>query len=146
MFDMSLLKNGKITRVEASAVAGTTTLTSDILDMQGYDRVLWIASLGDVSDTSVCTLTALVNDTNDTVTPTSLANTAAVTATATSADDTLLMVDVGPNSILGNRYAYCTLARATANAVVNGIYAIRYGARTEGVTQDSTVAASAFNA
>ena len=146
MIHSLLSKDCKITQVENSAAAGTTTLTSDILDMQGYDGVIFIADLGDVTDTSVLTLTGLVNATNDTTTPTSLANTATFTAGASDADHKLLFVDVGPGSFTQtDRYAYCTLARATANAVVDGIIAIQYRARSLPVTQGSTVLASAIN-
>ena len=142
MLRNALLEQVRIDVVEAAAAAGTTTLTSDILDMSGYDGVMFIAHLGDVTLDSVVTLQGLTNNTNDTVTPTTVtAAVATVTATADSADNKLLIIDmVRP----AERYVYCTLARAAANAVLNGITAIRYRARNHPTTQGASVVDSAI--
>ena len=138
----SLLKNCDISLVEGDATAGTSTLTSDVLDMQGWDGVAFIAVTGDVTDTSVLTLTAL-DDTDDNVSgATAITGAAATfTANASTADEKLLIVDVYRPQ---KRYVHCTLARATANAVVGGIIAIRYRGKKLPITQGSTVVASAF--
>ena len=56
--------------VEASAVAGTTDLTTDILDMTGYDGVLFVVLTGDVSDTSALRLRPWQNTASSTSSPT----------------------------------------------------------------------------
>jgi hypothetical protein len=61
---MSLTKNVKITRVSNAAAAAQTAIESSILDMHGYDGVLFLALLGDVSDGSVLGLAAEQNDAN----------------------------------------------------------------------------------
>lgn len=138
----NILKDCAIDLVEGDATAGTSTLTSDVLDMSGWDGVCFIAVTGDVTDTSVLTL-AVLDDTDTNVSgATAITGASATfTADATSADEKLLIVDVYRPQ---KRYVHCTLARATANAVVGGIIAIRYRGAKSPVTQGSTVVASTF--
>jgi hypothetical protein len=140
---MNLLKDVKITVVEAAAAAGTSTLTTDVLDMSGYEGVMFIAMLGDVTDTSVLTLTVKGNSANSTSSPTPVTQKAsdAFTASATSADSKVIVVDVFKPTL---RYQFAELSRATANAVVGGIIAIQYCARVKPTSQDASVIASAF--
>lgn len=136
----SLLKNVKITVVEAAAAAGQTELVSDVLDMQGWDGVMFIAMLGDVTDTSVLTLTVKGNTANSTSSPTPVTQgSATFTAGATDADSKVLAVDIS-NPML--RYAFASLTRTAANAVVGGVIAIQYHAHLKPTTQDATVIAS----
>jgi len=141
----NLLKDYKITRVANSAVAATTDVTSSVLDMTGYDSVMFVAALGDVTVNSVLTLTVKENTANSTSSPTPTAitgaATAAYTATATDADNKLLVVDVLRPA---QRYVFCILSRTAANAVVDGIIAIQYNAKALPVTQSSDVLASAL--
>ncbi|MGP9819195.1 hypothetical protein ACTZWW_04190 [Salinarimonas sp. NSM] len=140
---MNLIHDAKFVVVEASAIAGTTTLTTDVVDLAGFDSVAFVAHLGDVTDTSVLTLTGYTNDTNNTTTPTETAAAVTFTAGASDADNKLMVVDmVKPRQ----RYAYATLERGTANAVVNGIVAILYNAHNKPVTQPASVlVADVFN-
>lgn len=122
--NFDFLREGKLSIVEAPAVAGTSTLTTDILDMTGYDSVAFIALLGDVTSGSVLALQVLGNDTNDTVSPTTYAAAVAgLTAGASDADNKAIIVDVQKPR---DKYVYATLARGTQNAVVNGILAYQY--------------------
>lgn len=43
---MNLSNNVKITKVSAAVATGTTTINSNPVDMQGYDGVVFLASLG----------------------------------------------------------------------------------------------------
>lgn len=139
----SMLKNVKVTPVAASAVAAQTEVLSSVLDMQGYDGVMFIALLGDVTATSVLTLTAKGNTASSTSSPTPVTQvaTAAFTAGASDADDKALVVDVYDPAL---RYVFASLTRTTANAVVNGIVAIQYKAEYRPTTQAATVIASAM--
>ena len=136
---MNFLYDAQFVSVENAAAAGTSTLTTDIIDMQGFDSIAFIVKLGDVTDTSVLTLTGLTNDTNDTVTPTTLADTVTFTAGASDADDKNLILDL---HMPRQRYVYATLTRATANAVVDGIFAILYNAHEKPVAIDAATIAS----
>lgn len=135
-----LFKDTKITRVANSAAAAQSEVDSSILDMAGYDGVIFVAALGDVTTGCVLTLAAQTNTANQTSGMASLTGTATYTAGATDADNTLLVVDViRPNK----RYIRAALTRTTANAVVDGIFAIQYIAATKPVTADASVIASA---
>lgn len=142
---MNLSKNVKVTRVAASAVAAQTEVVSSVLDMQGFDGVLFIAFLGDVTTAAVLTLTAKGNSANSTSSPTPVSQvaTAAFTADGTSADNKMLMVDVYDPAL---RYMFASLTRTAANAVVDGIVAIQYMAESRPTTHDAAVIASAIGA
>lgn len=135
-----LLKDTKITRVANSAVAAQTAVNSSILDMAGYDGVVFVAALGDVTDTCVLTLKVEQDELNGAGGMAALTGNATFTANATSADNGLLVVDVIRPA---KRYVRAALTRTTANAVVDGIFAIQYKASTKPVTADSSVLASA---
>lgn len=140
---MNLSKDIKITVVEAAAAAAQTELVTDVLDMSGYEGVMFIALLGDVTTTSVLTLTVKGNSANSVSTPTPVTQKAtdAFTAGASDADSKVLLVDVYKPAL---RYVFGSLTRTTADAIVGGIIAIQYGARSKPTTQDATVIASAF--
>lgn len=140
---MSLLKNVKVSVVAASAVAAQTEVLTSVLDMSGFDGVMFIALLGDVTATSVLTLTAKGNSASSTSSPTPVTQvaTSAFTAGASDADDKALVVDVYDPAL---RYVFASLTRTVANAVVNGIVAIQYKAEYRPTTQAATVIASAM--
>ncbi len=123
MFTLS--KDVKFTRVSNSAVAATTDVDSSRVDMTGYDSVMFVALLGDVTSTSVLQILAKSNAADSTSSSTTEATGTAVTAGATDNDNVLYGVDLHKPTL---RYAYCTLKRGTANAVVDGILAIQYNA------------------
>lgn len=137
----SLLKECAIDFVEAAAAAGQTTLTTDVMDMQGFENVMFIALTGDVTDTSVLTLTAFAHTANAAAGAAISGAVATFTADATSADNKMLIVDVvNP----GKRYVYATFARGTANAVLSGIICIRYNGSKIPVSQAAGLIASAL--
>lgn len=140
---MNLSKDTKLTVVSPSAAAATTAIDSSILDMQGYEGVMFIALTGDVLDTSALTLTVKGNSANSLTVPTPVvqAATTLFTADATSADSKALLVDLYKPAL---RYVFATLTRATANAAIGGILALQYSAGNKPTTQDASVIASKF--
>ena len=138
----NLLKETVIDVVQVAASADTTTLTTDVVDMAGYDAATFLCITGDVTSTSVLTLTVKGNTANSTSSPTpvTVKATDALTAGATDTDSKILAVNVNRPAY---RYLFATLARATANAVIGGIICIRYKARSLVTTQGATVVASA---
>lgn len=140
---LSMLKDCKITRVLNSVTAGTSDQDGTVLDMAGYDGVLFIAALGDVTATSVDELQVFGNTASSTSSPTpvELTNDTAgpYTAGASDADNKLLIVDVVRPAY---RYVFPRVKRGTANAVIDGVIAIQYRSREVPVTQGSTVLAS----
>jgi hypothetical protein len=140
---MNLLKGCKITVVEASAVAGTSDLTTDTVDMAGFEGVMFIAMTGDVTSGSVLTLTVKGNSADSVSSPTPVTQkaTAAFTAGASDADSKALVVDVYKPTL---QYLFGVLSRTTQNAVINGILAIQYETGYRPTTQSASVIASAF--
>jgi len=140
---MNLSKSMKVTVVEAAATAATTELVTDVLDMSGYEGVIFIALTGDVTSGSVLTLTVKGNSANSVSSPTPVTQKAsdAFTAGASDADSKVIMVDVYKPTL---RYVFGSLTRTTQNAVVGGIIAIQYGAGAKPTSQDASVIASAF--
>jgi hypothetical protein len=133
----SILKSGMFDKVLVATVAGTAdTLAGDIVDLAGYDSVCFVAILGDVTNTAVVTLKAFAGDASALGDGAYKTATATVTATETTADDKLLILDVIRP---GKRYVRADLVRATANVVVDGIIAYRYNARTIPTTQNTDV-------
>jgi hypothetical protein len=139
-----LAEEVRITRVENAAAAGTSELRTDVLDMAGWDGVVFVALLGDVTATSVLTLTAFTNTANSDSTPTPVAvpggATTTFTAGASDADNRLLVVDVLRPA---QRFVFASLTRATANAAVDGIIAIQYLGRISPSIQPASVLALA---
>lgn len=140
---MNLLKDCKITVVEAAAAAAQTELVTDVLDMSGFEGVMFIALTGDVTAASVLTLTVKGNSANSVSSPTPITQKAtdAVTAGASDSDSKVLAVDVYKPPL---RYVFASLTRTAQDAIVGGIIAIQYGAHNKPTSQDATVIASAF--
>ena len=110
--------------------------------MKGFDAVTFIALLGDVLDTAVLTLQAQQGDQSDGSDATNLAGVLATfTADATSADNNMLAVEIARPT---KRYVRVTLARATANAAVDGIVAVQSSPAEAPVVQDASVLATDF--
>jgi len=133
----NLSKNVKVTRVMTSQVAGTSdTLSGTTLDMQGFDGVLFIASFGAITANAVTTLKAQQD------TAAGMGTAQDLLGTGVSIDDDedtkALVLDIYQPL---ERYVRCQIVRATANAVVDGVIAIQYGARVTPTTNDSTTVA-----
>ena len=138
-----LLSDVKITRVMlngAGTASATPTKADVILDMAGYQNVMFIAVMADVVNASVVSLRYAQDDTNDTAAMGVVTGSAGGTASATSYDDKLVILDVTKPT---KRYIEAQLFHVTQDAPFDAVIAIQYGARTAPVTQGSTVAASA---
>lgn len=135
----NLLPNVEFVVVEPASAAGQTELTTDVIDMANWTGVVFVASLGDVTNGSVLGLVADHSDQSNSGFV-ALAGALSHTADATDADNKLMILDVAYPE---KRYVRARLTRTTANAAVNGIIAIKYrGARTP-IEQGATVLASA---
>lgn len=136
---LNFIKDLVVLPVLVAAAAGTTTLTTDVVDMQGFDSIAFVTHLGDVTDTAVLTLTGQTGDEADGSDAADLVLPVTFTADATSGDNKLLVLDLHKPR---QRYVRATLDRATANAVVNGVVAILYNAHERPVTENASVVAS----
>lgn len=134
----NLLKNAKITRVsnDGAGTASATPTKGTILDMQGFESVMFIAAMADVVSGSVVALRAAQGATNDTAEMDLLTGSSGGTAGASDVDNKLVILDVVRPT---ERYIEVQLFHTTQNAPFDGIIAIQYGARNAPVTQGSTV-------
>lgn len=136
---MNLSKCCEIVRVENAAVAGTTDLISDAVDMAGWDGVMFIYAAGALTAGQVTKLTAAQCDTSG---GSYVALTSAVTGAMADGDSNkLLVLDIFRPT---KRYVQATFDRGTQNAVIDGGIAIKYCGSKSPVTQGSTVAVSAL--
>lgn len=138
----NLLNNVKITRVSAdgAGTASSTPSKGTILDMEGFDSVMFVAAMGNVVASSEVALRAAGAAVNDTGQMALLTGSAGGTAGASDYDDKLIVLDVVKPPF---RYIEAQLFHVTQNAPFDGIFAIQYNASRVPVTQGDTVIASA---
>ena len=108
--------------------AGTTKRTSTILDMSGYDGVLFVAGLGTIIEAGTIDVFVEQNTANSTSGMARLATTTAHTVTAANAalTQSCILVDVYRPQ---ERYVQCNITPASQNAGILGIVAIPYRGR-----------------
>jgi hypothetical protein len=136
-----LLNQSVITRVSNAVSAGTTAVDSTILDMSGFDAVVFVVCLNTVTSGSVMTLTAMENTSSSTSGATAVTNgaTATITDSGGASSNGVFVSDVIRPS---QRYVYANFTRTTANAAIDSIIAVQYRARNIPTTQPATVLAS----
>lgn len=122
---MNLLKNVKIDQILGYFAAGQVAKTSSIIDMQGYEGVLFVAGLGTIIENGTVNVQVLQNTANSTVGMAAVAGTAAHTVTAANALLTQSAIAVDVYKPL-ERYLEVTVTPATQDAVLLGVTAIRY--------------------
>lgn len=130
---MDIGKTLKFIRVENGAVAGTSDLTSDYVDTQGYDGVLFLTSFGTITSGAVTSVKARQDTASNGATAEDLAGSA-----VTVADDDSNQVVVHDIYRPRERYVAIVVDRATQNAVLDGIVAILYHGTKAPVTNDAT--------
>lgn len=135
---MNLSKNVKVTRVMNAVAAGTgDSQNGSGVDMSGFEGVVFIAAFGTLTDGAVTTLKAQQDTVSNFATAADLAGTAM--SIADTSDNDLLVLDIYRPS---ERYVRPVITRATANAVIDGVIAIQYGARELPTTNDADTVAS----
>jgi hypothetical protein len=139
---MNLLNNIEFVEVLAPVTAGSSIDSdSDIIDMSGFDGVVFVTPITDSVATGVATLNVEQNSANS---GSGMAALSGATATVTSAsnDDVngqLLIVDVYRPE---ERYLRANLTSATANIAYGNTIAMKYKSSKAPVAQGATVAAS----
>ena len=117
--------------------AGTTARNSSAVDMQGWEGVLFIALFGALTATQVTAIKAQ-QATSSGGAFSDLAGTK-VGPLADADDNKALVLDVKRPR---ERYVRCVVDRDTADAVIDGVIAIQYGARKVPAAHGATVAAA----
>jgi len=133
----NLLSDAILQKVANGAAAGQGTTTSDEVDTAGVDSVAFLVSIGAITATGTVT----VHAEQDVVTGMGGAADLAGSAQAyTDADSNKLLILEIHRPM--ERFVHCVCVRAVANAVLNGIYAIKSMAKNRPVAQGATVVAS----
>lgn len=116
----------KIVKVKAAVAAGTTAIECDTVDLQDYDGVMFVTTVGAITSGGAQSVKVQEGDTS---TPADDVTGLAITI----ADD-----DDGQSFVLDfkkglKRYARLYISRASQNSAFGEVYAILYGARLKPV-------------
>lgn len=139
MLSQILKDQVSISRVLNAVAAGTSVQTSSAVDMQGFDGCLFILAVGALTEDQVTSLKAQQSSDDGVVDGYSdLAGT--LVGPLDDADgNKLLVLDVFRPE---KRYLKAVVNRSTANAVIDGVIAIKYSARSLPTSQGASVAAA----
>ena len=126
----------KTTRVLNSVVVGTSSQTSSVLDMAGYDGVRFFVLFGAITDG---TLGIKVQQDTDVAMGAAADVEGTLVSGAVTDDNKMIIVDVfRPRE----RYVQCIVLRGGAvGGIIDGVIAEQYNAINIPVTASSTVAA-----
>lgn len=127
---MNLSKNVQIDQVLGYFAAGTTKRVSAILDMAGYDGVIFIANLGTLIEAGTVDVYVEQNIINSVTGMARLAGQAVHTVTAADAALTYSAIVVDIANVV-EQYVQCNITPAAQNAVILGCVAIRYSGRVK---------------
>ena len=136
MFSPHLNGMVKVTRVMNAIAAGTSDQNGTTLDMQNFEGVMFVAAFGALTATQVTALKAQQGAASDLSDAADLAGTL-VGPLADGDGNKCLILDVWRPE---ERYVRCVVDRGTANAVIDGVIAIQYGAKKLPVAHASSVA------
>jgi len=136
---MNMHANCKVSRVMNAVAAGTTDQNSASVDMADFEGVIFLAAFGTLTATQVTSLKAQQSSDDGSSDAFADLEGTSVGPLADADGNKMLALDVyRPRE----RYVRATIDRGTANAVIDGIVAIQYGARKAPVTHSTTVSAS----
>lgn len=133
---MLLSKMLDVSRVMNAVAAGTSDQNSTGVSMEGYNGVLFIAAFGALTATQVTLLKAQQSDDDGVGDAYSDLEDSATAALADADGNKMLVIDIWKPK---KKYVRATIDRGTANAVIDGVIAIRYNARSVPTTFGSTV-------
>jgi hypothetical protein len=138
---MNVYPASKRTRVLNAVAAGTTTQNGSVLDMEGFESVVFDAMFGALTGTQVTFIKAQAGNAANGSDMADLAGTK-VGPLADTDGNKMLTLEVA--RVPGFRYVRCVVVRGTANAVIDGVVATQYVARKQPTTDDATVSAGKF--
>lgn len=136
---LNLGKGVKVTRVMNAVAAGTTSQNGSTLDMTGFEGVMFIALFGALTATQVTALKAQQGAASNLSDAADLVGTS-VGPLADGDGNKALVLDVYKPR---ERYVRGVVVRGTANAVIDGMIAIQYGAGLKPTVHDATTIAFA---
>ena len=128
-----LLDKIEVHEINAPIAAGTNDSDSDILDMAGFDGVMFVVPVTDSVATGTLTLTMEHSATNSAGAMVATVATTSVTcAVNDDLNDTFVVLDVVRPLL---QYVRLNFVTATANIATGNVIAIKYRARDEATTQ-----------
>ncbi len=129
-----LVKNTKFTRVLNATAAGSSDITTcAVIDMAGFEAVTFFVAFGTITASAVTSI-KVQQGTDGTVSDAADLEGSSVTIADTD-DNKIAAIEIyRPRE----RYVKLIIKRATANAVVDGAWAIQTGPRVKPTTHDST--------
>lgn len=117
-----------------AVVAGTSDLSSDIVDTADCEGVIFVTGFGAITTSAVTSVKVQQNDANSTSGMADLEGSSI--AVADTNDDKIVVHDIyRPRE----RYLRTVVDRGTANAVVDFQLVIKYGVKLQPITDDATV-------
>jgi hypothetical protein len=125
---MNLLKNVTISQILGYFAAAETTRKADIIDMAGYEGVLFIFELGTIISGGTIKATVYGDAANSTSAMAELVGTAAYAVTAITAAyaKSVIAVDIYQPDPALHRYLEAQIQIGAQNAEICGITAIQY--------------------
>lgn len=131
-----LLDQVSVERSLNAVAAGVTDQNGTGVDLQGYEGVMFVAAFGTLTATQVTQIKAQQSDDDGSSDAYSDLEGTNVGPLADGDSNKLLVLDVYRPL---KRYVRCVVDRGTANAVIDDVIAIRYGARAIPTTQPAGV-------
>lgn len=132
MNELSLARNVAVDRVSNAVAAGTSDVNCTSVDMEGFETATFVVSFGTITATAVTSIQ--IDHSSDNTNWNAVAG-SKVTVPDTASNKVAITETVRPTL----RYVRCTVDRGTANAVIDGVVAIRSNARKAPVTNGNTV-------
>jgi hypothetical protein len=132
MNTLSLARNVAVDRVSNAVAAGTSDVNCTSVDMEGFETATFVVSFGTITSTAVTSIQ--IDHSSDNSNWNTVAG-SKVTIPDSASNKVAITETVRPTL----RYVRCTIDRGTANAVIDGVVAIRSDARKAPVTQGATV-------
>ncbi|HEX5445005.1 MAG TPA: hypothetical protein VFW87_14300 [Pirellulales bacterium] len=134
----NLSKAAKLVRVMNAQAAGVTTVNGALVDTEGYGSVLFIAAFGALTAGQVTSLKAQAGSKSDGSDMADLAGTSTGPLADANGNGCLQLEVITPQS----RYVRPVVVRGTANAAIDGVFALLFTADKEPVALDPTVIAT----
>jgi hypothetical protein len=137
---LNALRQTKVTRILNAVAAGQTVQPSSIIDMKGFDGVVFLALFGSITTGAVTSMKAQQGKEADMSDAADLKD--SKIDIADDRDNDALILDIFRPL---DRYLKAVISRATQDAVIDGVLAIQYKAGYMPTTQDAaSVAGSKF--
>lgn len=128
----------KVIRVMNGVAAGTSAQTSSAIDMAGFDAVKIYSLFGAITTGALTSVK--VQQSSDDASADAYADLEGTSVTVADDDDNQVVVHdiVAPRE----RYLKVVISRGTQNAVIDGIIAVLYKARSAPATNDASTVVS----